>query len=71
MAAPKRGVLIPLLMSKVVPSVRLSAGVGGILSFEDLVAVAANAWSSNQASWRASISAAWLMQYSAASGASI
>lgn len=46
----KRGVLMPELLAKVVPSVRLSAGVGGIGFFTTCVAAATKACSSTQAS---------------------
>ena len=48
---PKRGVLMPeLLLPKVVPSVRLSAGVGGTGFFTTWVAAATKACSSTKAS---------------------
>ena len=49
--SPKRGVLMPeLLLSNVVPSVRLSDGVEGKGFFATCAAAATKAWSSTKAS---------------------
>lgn len=68
---PNRGVLMPELLSSVVASVRLSAGVGGTVGFFAIcVAAATKACSSTKASYRASISADIVVQKSCASGLS-